>query len=446
MNKKFKNISKLKINKRLIAFVLSGTLGVSGITIVKGISKNNRSCELKDIETIDINTDYQEVLEFLEEPIDALPIENVTYYQEPVVEIKEEIEKPFSSLEVQTPIKYNGGDSIVATGNVNMRLSSSTESRKIGLLEKGTICDRLYSINGWDLIKYNDQLSFVSSDYTKENDIDYNNEYYHIEDYNDIVRTTSVLNFRLLPSTKEKSLLKLDKNEELEVLGKAIIDSNNEVWLLAKASGKLGFVKEEYTKSLRKEIEKFDPSIGDIKILQMGYLNNDTELVDTNNNTICTFPQYELVEVLQNSGNRYLVNIDGKIGFVSKNAVKRVSGHFLVVDISSQRIYYYGNTDMIFKGKCTTGKKSTPTELGFYKAYAKGSSHEFPNGHSSEILWQPFNGGQGLHDAPWENEKDFGDYSYTKSQGSAGCVRLPDSVAEYIHDNTNMDSPILIKK
>lgn len=441
MSKRINNTSNLRVNKRLIALILSSVLGVSGITIAKGMSKNKESSELNNVETIDINEDYQEVLEFTVEPIDALPIEEITYpYQEKVVENVEQI--PI----VQESIKYNGGDSVVATSDVNMRLSSTKDSRKIGLLKEGSIVDRLYSINGWDLIRYDDQISFVSSDYTRVNDIDYNNEYYHIEEFSDIVRTTSVLNFRLGPSTDEKKILKLDKDEELEVFGKAKVDSNGEVWLLAKARGQLGFVNEEYTKSLRKEIEKYDPSIENIKILQMGYLNNDAELLDSNNNTITMVPQYELVEILQDNGNRYLVNIDGKVGYVNKNTVKRVNGSFLVVDISSQRICYYGNTDLVFKDKCTTGKKSTPTELGFYKAYAKGSSHEFPNGHSSKILWQPFNGGQGLHDAPWEKEKDFGDYSYTKSHGSAGCVRLPDSVAEYIHDNVNMDAPILIKK
>ena len=112
----------------------------------------------------------------------------------------------------------------------------------------------------------------------------------------------------------------------------------------------------------------------------------------------------------------------------------------------NEEMYYYCDTDVAFAGKCTTGKKSTPTEIGLFTPYGKASHHEFADNHNANILWMPFNGGQGLHDAPWEANDKFGDPSYTSKHGSAGCVRLPNDVAQFIFDNVSKSTPVLVKK
>ena len=45
-----------------------------------------------------------------------------------------------------------------------------------------------------------------------------------------------------------------------------------------------------------------------------------------------------------------------------------------------------------------------------------------------------------------ENASKFGDPSYTKKHGSAGCIRLPDAAAIFIYENVSVKTPVLVKK
>jgi hypothetical protein len=169
----------------------------------------------------------------------------------------------------------------------------------------------------------------------------------------------------------------------------------------------------------------------------MCYLKKDSNLYDNYGNVVFNSDKYQTCQVLDEKGNYYLVNLDGSIGYIDKDNVRTLSGAFVVVDISSQQIYYYCDTDIAFTSGCTTGKDSSPTELGVYNPYGVANYHNFGPDHNyveSKYLWAPFNGGQGLHDAPWENSDKFGDPSYRKNHGSAGCVRLPDKTAQFLEE------------
>ncbi|MBR3339758.1 MAG: L,D-transpeptidase [Lachnospiraceae bacterium] len=60
--------------------------------------------------------------------------------------------------------------------------------------------------------------------------------------------------------------------------------------------------------------------------------------------------------------------------------------------------------------------------------------------HSPE-LWAPFNGGQGLHDAPWRS--DFGGDIYL-SNGSHGCVNIPPENMEAIYNAIDIGTAVVI--
>ena len=454
-----RNARNIKIKNALIILTTGVVIGTVGLTISKNGKKvtyaefveyptktieQNDNIDFQDYSLSEISYNESDLLEefgsaSIDEQIEKSS--EVSNYDEIVEEPKAQ---EFSAPKTIT----NGGDSVVATTSVNMRLNQNASSQKIGLLPKGNIVDRIMSVGGWDVIRYDNQISFVSSEYTTTNSVDYNNEYYSTEVYNDIARTTSSVHLRLGPSKNEMDLGLLDKDEELIVFGKSTsYNDSNDVWYLVRVRGQIGFVKASYTKSLKNEIQSFDSSLTDIKVMKLGYLNEDTDIRNAPNGNIIGYSeQYQLVEILQEVGNKCLVNIDGKVGYINKSAIKSVEDKFIVVDISTQRIFLYNNKDIVFVGKCTTGKKHHETELGYFTPYAKGDHHVFPDGHECTILWEPFNGGQGLHDAPWEENKDFGDPKYRASHGSAGCVRLPDDVAYYIKNNTTTDQKVLIKK
>ena len=424
---------KIKMRRRMIALAIAASLGVGGFALSKALSSSNAG---------------KEIIQPIETRFPTLPprVEETPMIVEKVEEIVP-LETP-SPEPIMVQDGFHRGDSVVATTDVNLRLNTTKESFKMGVLPKGSVVDRILTDGDWDLIRYGSQIAYVHTDYMKENDIDYNQEYYHVEDYRDIVHTTSKVYFRLGPSINENDICLLDKDEELVVIGKSTSLTNpNDIWYLVRARGQIGFVKAEYTTSLRNTIMSLDPAIQDVQIQKMGYLDENTSILDANGHSRGTGEAYQLVQVLEVRGDYSLVNIDGVIGYVPKSSIKSIKGNFITVDISSQRICYYVDNDLAFQGKCTTGKKSSPTEIGMFTPYGKSSSHDF--GHDNlvaKILWMPFNGGQGLHDASWESNSKFGDYSYTKKHGSAGCVRLPNDVATFVYDNVSKNTPVLVKK
>ncbi len=428
-----------RIRNRIIAIALAGGLVLSGYILFKN-KDNNKVSNNKPEKGIEYSTDgvptaeIDQIVEMTPEPtleptVAPTPVPTVSPIPEPTLEPK------------------NGGDTIIATTNVNMRLDSRVDSYKLDVLNAGSIANRLFTDGEWDLISYNGMLAYVHTDYTREYEVDYNNEYYDIEKYDDIARTTTQLYCRLGPSKNEPSIFLLDKDEEMEVMGRVILRNNpSDEWLLVKVRGNIGFVCRRYTYSFRDAILSIDPYVTSIATIKVARVLRDTAILDKNKNIISYVDKYQLAHVLYDYGNYSLVNLDGTIGLISNKDLSVCRGKLFVCDISTQRVYYYVNGEIVFRGRCTTGRDKSPTELGFFTPYGKASSHDF--GHDNlvaKILWLPFNGGQGCHDAPWQPDDKFGDPEYRKKSGSAGCIRLPNAEAHYIYDNISQSTPILVK-
>ena len=342
---------------------------------------------------------------------------------------------------------YNKGDSVITTKNVNMRLGTSKETFKIGAIEKGTIVDRIISLNGFDLVRYNNQIAFVSCDFTDSSVPDYNNEYYRVVEDNDIIHTTTKVYFRLGPSTNEKDIDLLSKGEELTVLGKAInIIDESDVWYLAKYKDKIGFIKADYTVSLKSTIQSIDSSITKVEIKNIGYIKENCCIYDSNNIVINYIEQYQVVKVLGEINNYCIVEYNNTIGLILKNNIKTYNGIFVVVDLSDQRVFLYCNTDMVFESFCTTGSDLAPTRTGAFSVYERTNSRYFSETAESKYMWANFDHGNGLHDAPWENPTKFGSQKYRKKNGSKGCVRLPDETAIFLKEYVKKGTKVLVKE
>ena len=352
-----------------------------------------------------------------------------------------------SSISIAKADFSNKGDSIVTTKVVNMRYGPSIESFKLGEVPKGAVCDRILSIDGFDLVRYDGRIIFLSGDFTDPNITDYNNEYYYVEPDNDIIRTTTEVYFRLGPSKNEQDICLLDKNEELMVLGKSINYSDpNDVWYLAKRNGEIGFVKAQYTESLKSSIQKFNPAITNIEIQKMGYLETDENLYDASGSRIQKIDAFQVVKVLGTEDNNYIVSYDGKVGVLPKSSVSVADGIFVVVDISDQKIFMYSGNECVFESVCTSGWDRRPTDLGAFKVYELGNHRTFSEDHQARILWANFDHGNGIHDAPWEEEKNFGSHKYRKHNGSNGCIRVPDNTAKMIRKHIYKGSRVIVKK
>ena len=310
-----------------------------------------------------------------------------------------------------------------------------------------TTVDRIMSIKGWDLVKFNGSIAFVSGDYTRDCEEDYNNEYYYIEEENDIVRTTTRLHFRTGPSTNESDIYLLPKNEELVVMGKAILyDNPDDVWYLVKHKDKIGFVSAAYTRSLKEKLMATDPEITDLTILDMGYVENTTSLYNSNGEAYKKIQAYQLVKILIEYKDFYLIEYGDSVGLAHKSDIKKYQGTFVVVDLGDQRVYMYCNTDMVFEDVCTTGKNSTPTRTGAFRVSEVADHRYFSEDAQATELWARFDGGNGLHDGEgWEDAKNFGSNSFRKYKGSKGCVRLTYAAARFLKKYVRVGTKVLVK-
>ena len=107
--------------------------------------------------------------------------EQVTVTPEPtpvVTPVPTEVPTPEVTPVTHVDNGVNKGDSVTSIKSVNLRLGPTTESFRLGELPRNTTVDRIMSIDGFDLIRYDGRLAFVSTDFTSVCDVDYNNDYY----------------------------------------------------------------------------------------------------------------------------------------------------------------------------------------------------------------------------------------------------------------------------
>lgn len=124
----------------------------------------------------------------------------------------------------------------------------------------------------------------------------------------------------------------------------------------------------------------------------------------------------------------------GKTGTLYLKASKQDLSTRVEVSIASQTVYYVENGKVKLKTSVVTGSDENATPYGIFQlaykernATLKGSNGDGSSYASKVSYWMPFNGGIGLHDAPWRSS--FGGTIY-HSSGSHGCVNMPPSQAK----------------
>lgn len=116
-----------------------------------------------------------------------------------------------------------------------------------------------------------------------------------------------------------------------------------------------------------------------------------------------------------------------------------VTGKFIVVALSLQKVYVFEDGQLIDDFLVSTGKSSTPTVQGFFYVYLKFDKTRMtgPDYDTPDVPWTMyFYQGYALHGAYWHN--NFG------TPVSHGCVNFPVSDAEWLYHWTPMDTPVLV--
>lgn len=336
---------------------------------------------------------------------------------------------------------------VTATTNVNIRTSNTTESLKIGNLKINEQAIKILSCeNNWTLVKTSNQIGYVCNDYLTTSNTSKESIYNH-KKHNDIVITTTDLNIRMNPNTDAEIIKTFEKNTELEVIAKV-----NNGWLLVKNNGIIGYVHGDYTISLLEKVKEQYPhlNIQSLNIEKIVRSTANTLNIRANNNTeskiIRTLDKYESVRVLKEYGDWYFIMTNEyEFGFINKNYTKTLNGIFVVVDISRQRAYLYNNNELYLIGFVTTGKSSTPSDIGLFSIWYKGMNEEITPGHFVHF-WMPYNlAYEGLHDAEEWREWGYGTDNYINN-GSNGCINMRYVDAKTIYENVSIGTKVLVHK
>jgi hypothetical protein len=181
----------------------------------------------------------------------------------------------------------------------------------------------------------------------------------------------------------------------------------------------------------------------------------------------------DLLSIVSTSDAKYRAEVDSTLAAVHAQrdtfsaalhlgalqaAVKTVQAHFatdmpaklVVVSTENQEAQMYDAGRLVNSTPVTTGGPELPTDHGLFHIYTKISPFTFhspwPPGSpfyyppSPVSYWMPFDGGQGLHDAPWRS--NFGPGSNLAPTnlgghyilGTHGCVNMPPAAAQFLWD------------
>ena len=118
---------------------------------------------------------------------------------------------------------------------------------------------------------------------------------------------------------------------------------------------------------------------------------------------------------------------------------------YIAVDIESQTVTYYQDGERLVYNDVVTGLPygfATPTGLYHVVSLERDCWLTGPDFNVFVKYWVGFIGTlYGLHDASWRSE--FGGERY-KTNGSHGCVNMPDAPIRAIYENVQVGTPVLV--
>ena len=445
-------MKKNKIN--LITYITALSILISGCKMgLENIffnSKNDISKKTYTNSSTETNNETSpSIIETINETETITIIEQtITEPKEIIDNIEPTIEETNPTIEQTEPTIPNIQNQIVsATTELNIRSSNTAESLKIGNLKIYETAIKILSCdNNWDLIKHDDGIGYVCNDYLNYTEEYIETEYVH-EEYKDIVLTKTELNFRTSPTTESEIILTFDENTELQVVAKV----NNE-WLLVKYNENFGYVHRDYTISLLDKINEQYPELNLLEIdIKKVIYTNATELnIRTGNSInydiIGDLETFESARVIEEYEDWYLIlTNEYNIGFINKKYTKVLNDLFVIVDISKQRLYMYYNNELCYIAPVTTGKNSTPSDIGLDKIWYMGENEEIIPGYFVDY-WMPYNlSMEGLHDAERWRKDGYGTEIY-KFAGSNGCINMKLKDARIIYNNVSIGTKVLVHK
>lgn len=125
-----------------------------------------------------------------------------------------------------------------------------------------------------------------------------------------------------------------------------------------------------------------------------------------------------------------------------------LTGNYIEISLTDQHLWVYHEGQVVLETDVVTGLPVTDrkTYAGCFAIDAKKSPATLgtlaTQGYSSDVeYWLPFDGGRGLHDAPWRTT--FGGTEYV-SNGSHGCVNCPAEAMAQIYQYAEIGMAVCV--
>ena len=428
----------MKNSKRIITGIIASLVllpGVSGKASLKGMNDNvitTKKISVYDGDTLDshiignLNINESLIRIFMGNNLDLICYKNHLGY----VEKNSIISVDFPTSDI---LYKEISDICYTIKEVNLRSGPNTTYPVIKLIASGEVTSSMaVTNNGWVLVNYQGTIGFISKDYLKKiNFAELEDQLANLPKIKKMVVAKKDVNIRREPSINSSTWGVLKAKKKVSSMGP--YDSE---WYQVTNGKNVGYISKKYSE------EKY---VIDGMYYKRIYMTLDAKVYNTPyGKEIGICPKYEVGLVYGETRDYYLIEVEGKVGFVKKCNVKELTGKYIIVDISSQKLYLYDNLDLILTSSIVSGKDLTPTDLGIHKIYSKELNKTLigPGYESFVKYWMPFNGGEGLHDASWRHK--FGGSIY-KENGSHGCVNLPTKVASEIYNNVSVGNKVLVK-
>ena len=446
-------MKNVKISKRLIALLLTGTIAIA--TSCAKRMEINRPVIIGPAEA-------DSIVETTVEPTEA-----PTSTPEPIgtVTIGEDAEKILSTSNGLTLVRYNDhlalltGD-VVTTRPDNPLTSFSEQSgtavtttgvnfRLVPRVEEGTVITTLkegtsLTIYGktpdnWYLAQTGDMVGFICGDYIRILNYDVDNDYEltnNVVTVYPAVQATTNVKIRAGATTESKQLDLLRQGHRLKML--RLLDNG---WYEVEYNGDVAYVSGDYVE---------ETIMVDGKCYKIGYLKNDAYIYDSPaGNVTGTVSQYEAGEIFALEEGYYLVaTTDNQVGYIKKSDMGALTDTAVVIDISSQTLTVYSDNQIVLTSPIVSGKDNEErrSDLGIFKINYKDTDTYLTDGstYNSHVdYWMPYNGGEGMHDASWRSR--FGGDIY-KTNGSHGCINLPLDKAKELYGIVHTGDSVLVKR
>ena len=211
------------------------------------------------------------------------------------------------------------GQVVNVNSNVRIRENANEDSQIIGYLTNGQEVEIIGETDGWYQIKSNDVKGYIKFDYIKV-----------LSDTNivtgTVVNISTTLSVRETSDVLGKELAKLTNGTKLIVIGE------EDSWYKIKYENLVGYVYKDYVK-VNKENTQIENNFESVQERTISTTKGTVTGVNTSLNVrsgastsasiIGTLKNGANVDITGESGNWYKINYSGKVGYVSKNYVKK---------------------------------------------------------------------------------------------------------------------------